>query len=79
MEPLDYMDPEPPIEVQRMLSEGPCPNCGDTGIGLLGIHEWVEPVGQYEEYVQFESMSQEEYGTPCPTCGRTAEEELDIA
>ncbi len=49
-----------------------CPNCGDTGIGLLGIHQWVEHVQVgYEEYEPVH-QAQEEYGTPCPTCGKEA-------
>ncbi len=75
METLDFMDPEPPIEVQIEMSEPVCPNCGDTGIGLLGVHEWVDWVqvgyGEYEPVHQV----QEEYGTPCPTCGRVADSE----
>ena len=67
MEPLDFMDPEPPIEIQKELSSDPvCPDCGDTGIGLLGIHEWPDPnTGYFHE--------EAEYGTPCPTCGRVAD------
>ena len=78
MEPLDFMDPEPPIEIQKELSSDPvCPDCGDTGIGLLGIHEWVEwldhPDTPEQPYPMYHE--QEEYGTPCPTCGRVADNE----
>ncbi len=74
MEPLDFMDPEPPIEVQKALSEPVCPNCGNTGIGLLGVHEWVDwvQVG-YDEWEPVHQF-QEEYGTPCPTCGKEADD-----
>ncbi len=52
-----------------------CPNCRDTGTGLLGVHEiagldWVDDGDQGFWLPTIEY--QEEYGTPCPTCGREA-------
>jgi hypothetical protein len=52
-----------------------CPDCGDTGIGLLGIHEWVEYGIDSEGDPYPTHQVQEEYGTPCPTCGKEAETE----
>ena len=53
-----------------------CPDCGDTGIGLLGVHEipghdWIND-GDRGFWVPTMEY-QEEYGTPCPTCGREEE------
>ncbi len=50
-----------------------CPDCGDTGIGLLGIHEWVEHGVDSEGDPYPIHQVQEEYGTPCPTCGKKAD------
>ena len=63
------------------MSEPVCPDCGNTGIGLLGIHEWIE----WREHPDTPEQpcpvhhEQEEYGTPCPTCGRVADAGLDRA
>ena len=46
--------------------EGLCPNCGNTGIGMLGIHKWVDAGTGYNQ-------QEAEYGSPCPTCGRQEE------
>ena len=50
-----------------------CPNCGGSGVGMLGIHEWPDPnTGYFHE--------EAEYGTPCPTCGKRATpEEMEKA
>ena len=50
-----------------------CPNCGGNGIGLLGIHEWQDPASDIWQ-------EQEEWGTPCPNCGKRATpEEMEKA
>ena len=54
-----------------------CPNCGDTGIGLLGVHEipGFERVDDGDQGFLIPTMEyQEEYGSPCPTCGKKAPE-----
>lgn len=57
-------------------TEPVCPDCGGTGIGLLGVHEWIEahpdPEGGEEPIPVY--MEKEEYGSPCPTCGKEAED-----
>jgi len=56
-----------------------CPNCGDSGVGLLGVHEVL--VGyEYLDHPDTPNQpfpwpiyqDQEEYGSPCPTCDKEA-------
>ena len=59
-----------------------CPNCGDRGIGLLGIHEWDEVIysDASEGINHVVHRSEEEWGTPCPTCGKEAsDEQMQVA
>ena len=61
--------------------ERPCANCGDTGVGLLGVHEVVvgyeyleHPDTPEQPYPVPIIQEQEEFGTPCPTCGKEADD-----
>ncbi len=58
----------------------PCPSCGDTGIGLLGIREVLighleHPDTPEQPYPVYQE--EEEWGTPCPACGKEAVDETD--
>ena len=60
--------------------EDKCPNCLDTGVGLLGVHEipGFERVDDGDQGFLIPTMEyQEEYGSPCPTCGMEDQRTID--
>ena len=67
------------LAIERGERIEPCPNCLDTGVGLLGVHEipGFERVDDGDQGFLIPTMEyQEEYGSPCPTCGKEEVEEV---